>query len=132
MMKSEALRNIKTMRQIRNSLNAARSEKLRTSNSLSRSREELEHLESLTDSRLEQILAKERERARAFDTSVEKSRQRLIKSREKLAATINKNRALTDLRHQLQRARWDGNDPTLPKVDEPSSRQKLHQMELRY
>lgn len=132
MIKSEALRNIKTMRQIRNSLNVARSEKLRTTNSLSRSREELEHLELLTDSRLEQVLAKERARVAAFAASVEKSRQRVIKSREKLAATINKNRALTDLRHQQQRARWDGNDPALPKDDEPSSRRKFHQMELRY
>ena len=131
-MKSEALRNIKTMGQIRSSLDVTRGQKLRTTNSLSRSKEELEHLELLTDRRLGQVLAKERARFAALDASVKKSRQRLIKSRERLAATINKNRAITDLRHELQRARWEGNDPAPLRTEQSSSQHNLRQMELRY
>lgn len=132
MMKSEALRVIKTARQINAGLDVIKNRKIRTTNSLSRPREELEHLELLTDRRLEQVLAKERARFAALDASVKKSRQRLIKSREKLAATINKNRAITDLRHELQRARWEGNDPAPLRIEQSSSQQKLRQMELKY
>lgn len=131
-MESEALRDVRTMRQVKTSLDVARRQKLRTTNSLSKTREEIEYLESMTDSRLGQVLAKEKARFAAIDASVEKSRQRLIRSREKLAATINKNRALIELRHELQRARWEGRDPMLPKVEQPKPEQNLRQIELRY
>jgi len=131
-MESESLRDVRTMRQVKTSLDVARRQKLRTTNSLSKTREEIEYLESMTDSRLRQVLAKEKTRFAAVDASVEKSRQRLFRSREKLAATINKNRALIELRHELQRARWEGRDPMLPKVEQPNSEQNLRQMELRY
>lgn len=131
-MESEALRKIRTMRQIKTSLDVARSQKLRTTNSLSKTKKEIEHLESLTDSQLEQVMERERKHFIALDASVEKSKERVIKSREKLAATINKNRTLTELRHELQRARWEGRDPMLPKVEQPNPEQNLRQMELRY
>jgi hypothetical protein len=131
-MESEALRNIRTMRQIKTSLDVARSQKLRTANSLSRTKEEIEHLELLTDSRLEQVLAKERARFAAFDASVEKSRQHVIKSREKLAATINKNRALTKLRHELQRARWEGKDSASPSREQSNPVEDLHSLDIEY
>lgn len=132
MMKSEALRNIKTTRQINTGLDMVKNRKIRTTNSLSRPREELEHLELLTDRRLGQVLAKERARFATFDASVKKSRQRLIKSRDRLAATINKNRALTNLRRELQRARWEGNDPAPSRTGQSSSQHNLRQMELKY
>ena len=131
-MKSEALRVIKTMHQINTGLDMVKNRKIRSTNSLSRSREELEHVELLTDRRLGQVLVKERARFATFDASVNKSRQRLIKSRERLAATINRNRALIQLRHELQRARWEGNDPAPLRTEQSYSQQKLHQMELRY
>jgi hypothetical protein len=132
-MESEALRKIKTMRYIKTSLDVVRTNKIRRTNSLSKSKEEVNHLESLTDRQLEEILAKERKRIAAFNSSVEKSRQGIIKSRERLAVTINKNRALIELRHQLQRAHWEEkNDPTLPKVEQPNSQRNLHEMKLRY
>jgi hypothetical protein len=132
-MESEALRKIRTMRQIKTSVDVARSQKLRTTNSLPKTKEEIEYLESLSDSRLvEQVLQKERKRFAALDASVEKSKERLIKSRGKLAATINKNRALTELRHELQRARWEGKDPTLPKTEQTIFEQDLRQMEVEY
>ena len=130
-MKSEALRNVRTMRQVKSTLDVARGQKLRTTNSLSKTRGEVEYLESLTDRQLEQVLEKERRRSAAQEASINKSRQRVLKAREKLAMTINKNRALTELRHELQRARWEGKDPTAPKTD-TAPEQNLCQIELRY
>ncbi len=130
-MKSEALRNIRTIRQVRTSLDVARSEKPRTTNSLSKTGEEVAHLESVTDRRLPQILEKERRRFNAQETSVNRSRQRLLKAREKLAMTINRNRALTELRHELQRARWEDDDCAVSGAKTPA-RGPNHQIELRY
>jgi len=132
-MKSEALRNVRTVRQVKTSLDVARGQKLRTTNSLSKTREEVEYLESLTDWRLEQVLEKERRRFAAQEASINKSRQRVLRAREKLAMTVNKNRALTELRRELQQARREGNDPVAPKAETPAvSEQNLRQIELRY
>lgn len=131
-MKSEALRNIRTLRQVKTSLGVTRSEKLRTTNSLSKTREEVEYLKSVTDPRLDQVLEKEKRRFAAQEASVRKSRHRLLKARERLAMTVNKNRALTELRYQLQQARWAGKDPVAPKVEIPAPEQNLRQIELRY
>jgi predicted nucleic acid-binding Zn-ribbon protein len=131
-MKSEALRNVRTMRQIKTALDVARGQKLRTTNSLSKTREEVEYLESLTDRRLEQVLEKERRRFAAQEAAIGKSRQRVLRAREKLATTVNKNRALTELRRELQQARREGNDPVAPKVEMPAPESSLRQIELRY
>jgi hypothetical protein len=131
-MKSEALRNVRTMRQVKTSLDVLGKQKPRTTNSLSKTREEVERLESMADRQLEQVLTKEKARFAALDASVERSRQHVIKSREKLAATINKNRALTELRHELQQARWEGRDPAPPKAEPPAAEQGLRQIELKY
>jgi hypothetical protein len=131
-MKSEALRNIRTIRQVKTSLDVTRSEKLRTTNSLSKTREEIEYLKSVTDPRLEQVLEKERGRSVAQQAAIRRTQQRVLRAREKLAMTINKNRALIELRRELQQARWEGKDPVAPKAEMPASEQNLHQIELRY
>ena len=107
-MESEALRHIRTMRQLRTGLEMADCRPVRTTNSLSKTAEETARLGSLTDRRLERVLARERQRSATLEASAAKSRRRLLKSREKLAITVNQNRALTALRHELQRARWQG------------------------
>jgi hypothetical protein len=118
-MQSEALRNVRTMRQVKSSLDIARHQKSRTTNSLSRTEEEAAHLLSLSDPQAGQILAKERRRSAAMEASVDKSRQRLLRARDKLAATINKNRALTELRHELQQARFEGKNHLPEKMKTP-------------
>jgi hypothetical protein len=128
-MKSEALRNLRTMRQIRTDLDLARGRRLRTTNSLSKTPEELAHLGSLRDPKTEQILIKERARFARYPASVEKSRARLLNSREKLAMTINKNRALTELRHELQRTWWEEDPPPPPQT---SRQGRFHETEFRY
>ncbi|MBI4296131.1 MAG: hypothetical protein HY667_03325 [Chloroflexi bacterium] len=129
-MKSEALRNIKTMRQVKTSLEVAREQRFKTTNCLSRTRDEIEHTESLTDHRLGQVMAKEKRRFAVNEAAISKWRQRVLISREKLSLTLNKNRALTQLRHQLQRSRWENDDTTTPKTQTP--RQRNHQVEFRY
>ncbi len=131
-MKSEALRNIRTMRQVKTGLDVLRSQRPRTANSLSKTSGEIEYLESLTDRRLGQVLGKERMRFAAQEASINKSRQRVLRAREKLAMTVNRNRALTELRHELQRARWEGNNPAALKVEMPSVKPNLRQVELKY
>jgi hypothetical protein len=131
-MKSEALGNLRTMRQVKTGLGLAKGQKLRTTNSLSRRKEEIEYLASLSDRQLERVLAKERGRFAAFDASVKRARQRVLRARERLAMTINRNRALTELRQELQQARWQENDPPAPKAEQLMPEQNLRQVELKY
>jgi hypothetical protein len=131
-MQSEALRNIKTMRQVKTGHDLARNQRVRTTNSLSRTEEEAAHLLSLADRQAEQILAKETKRFAAMEASIEKSRGRVLKAREKLAATINRNRALTELRHELQRARWGKRDSVPLKIEPPAKGENLPRMKVNY
>lgn len=131
-MPSEALRNIRTMRQIKTSLDLAKNERVKTTNSLSKTEEEVARLQFLSDRQIEQILTKERQRSAALEIAVGKSRRRLVKAREKLAATINKNRALTELRHELQQARWEGRDSAPSKKAPLNKDGSLHRVELEY
>ncbi|MBI4302920.1 MAG: hypothetical protein HY665_01075 [Chloroflexi bacterium] len=134
-MGSEALRNIRTMRQVKTRLDIARTQKTKTTNYLSRTKEEIERLEAISSGRTAQVLAKERVRSAAYDASVEKSRQRLLKSREKLANIINRNRALTQLRHELQQARWQKVDQppsAMPTAKGETSHAGLRETELKY
>ena len=131
-MLSESLRNIRTMRQVKASLDLAKNQRVKTTNSLSKTEEEVAHLQILSDRQIEQILAEEMKRSAATEAAVDKSRRRLIKAREKLAATINKNRALTELRHELQQARWEGRDSVPSKKVPLNESENLRRMELEY
>jgi predicted nucleic acid-binding Zn-ribbon protein len=131
-MESEALRNIRTMRQLKTGLDIAKSRKPRTTNSLSQTTEEVGHLESLADRQLKQILAKEKNRFTAREAAVDKSRKRMLRLREKLAVTINRNRALTELRYKLQQAHWGRKGLAVPTSEPPAAKQGLHQVELKY
>ena len=145
-MQSEALRNIRTMRQVKTSLDLAKNQRVKTTNSLSRTEEEAAYLLSLSDPQVGQILAKERKRFASHQAAVEKSRQGLLKARDKLAATINKNRALTEVRHALQHSPLERRNPTPEKAPVPTQepklptqkpklrtrKPKLHQVKLKY
>jgi hypothetical protein len=131
-MQSEALRNVRTMRQVKTSLDLANNQRVKTTNSLSRTDGEVAYLKSLADGQVGQILSGENKRFAAMESAIDKSRQRLLRAREKLAATINKNRALTELRHELQRSRFEGKNPVPLKAEIPTRKPKLHQVELKY
>jgi predicted nucleic acid-binding Zn-ribbon protein len=131
-MESEALRNIRTMRQVKTSSDVMRRQKIKTTNSLTRTQDETERLQSLADRLVGQTLAKESKRFAALEESIGKSRGRLIKAREKLATTINKNRALTELRYELQRAHWEGKGPATLKKEQLTEGGNLRRMTMKY
>jgi hypothetical protein len=130
-MNSEALRNLRTMRQIRVGLDLIKKQKIRTTNSLSKTCSEVQYLQSLTDPKTERILAKEKRRFFAQQLSINKSRQRLLQTRNKLAATINRNQALMELRHDLQRGLWERRGHVVRKT-EPVTEHEPRRVELRY
>jgi|WetSurMetagenome_2_1015567.scaffolds.fasta_scaffold291583_2 hypothetical protein len=137
-MKSETLHNIRTMRQVKNSLEVAAKQKIRTTNSLSKTAESIEYLESIgTDSTPTlQVLARERARAARFEASVERSQRKLLRSRVKIAGIVNRNRALTRLRHEIQRERDGRKDPPsligISVKPENPNFSNLHEIELKY
>jgi hypothetical protein len=137
-MKSETLRNIKTMRQVKTSLEVARHHELKTTNKLYKTAEEIEELESMSleDKQIAQILAREKARAAKFEASVDKSQRKLLASRKKLAVVINRNRALTELRHEIQMQRDQMKNPQpnplLTLKAEKIKQGKLVGLELKY
>jgi LPS O-antigen subunit length determinant protein (WzzB/FepE family) len=138
-MQSESLRNIKTMRQVKSSLEVANRQKIKTTNSLFKTDEESNLLETvgLGSGQTAQVLAKEKMRAAKFEASVERSRQKLLKSRKKIAGLVNRNRALTNLRHEIQHNRESVKiAPAVsrisPALTEIPAHNTLHKIELRY
>ena len=137
-MKSETLRNIRTMRQVKSSLEVAAHQHFRTTNSLFKTAEEIKELESegLQDNRTAQILARERARATKFEASVDRSQRKLLNSRKKIAGLVNRNRALTTLRHDIQHER-DLKKSLTPAIPETANTEKsaagsLRGIELKY
>ena len=137
-MQSEALRNIRTMRQVKTSLNIARCQKPKTSNSLSKTKEERESLGSAMDLRaLGLEVRREKEKFARQDATVEKFQKNYFVAREKLAARINGNRAMMELRHELQERRRRGESPDPERCNPkeakpPTSEGSFNEVELRY
>jgi hypothetical protein len=137
-MESEALRNIRTLRQVKSSLEVAAKQRIKTTNSLYKTAEEIDHLESLGLDSLQtaQVLDKEKARAAKLEASMDRSRQKLLKSRDKIACLVNRNRALTTLRHQIQQDRDRKKSPSAlakPLVKQGNSDySRLRGVELKY
>jgi hypothetical protein len=102
-MESEALRGIRTTRNMKSSVEVAARRKPKTTNSLGKTKEDIRLLESVDDVSTRGLLREERKRFAAREASVQRVRKRLLRFRKKLAVTVNRNRALMDLRHELQR-----------------------------
>jgi hypothetical protein len=137
-MESEALHNIRTMRQVKTSLEMAAKQKFRTTNSLSKTAESVEYLESIGQRSAPtlQVLAREKARAARFEASVERSQRKLLRTRIKIAGVVNRNRALTRLRHEIQRERDGRKDPPsaigIPVTPENPNFTHLHGIEMKY
>lgn len=134
-MKSESLRGLKTARHIKSGLDLCRDRRVKTTNSLRKSPQELEMVLP-EDRALEGMLEKERRRFASQITAVERSRQGMLRLRRKLALTINRNKALMELRRELQLAQWE-DDPqdrrSKERVDERDpSEEEVSQVELEY
>lgn len=134
-MESETLKNLRTMRQVKTSLGTTRLNRVRTSNFLFGSGNSDVEPVNTADVTLRKVLTRERARMAAYQASIEKTQDRILEMRKKLAAVIKRNQALTELRHELQQARWQDKNPT-PSTPTPSAppaaRNKFNELEVRY
>ncbi|HCJ79558.1 MAG TPA: hypothetical protein DHV84_06195 [Desulfotomaculum sp.] len=99
------------MNHTRNSSQIRGVKNIKTVSSLFLTEKEREHLDTVIDKR---VLAKEEIRERLKfarqDAAIKRFRKNYYKAREKLAATINKNRHLMKIRFSLQRNRQREDD----------------------
>jgi hypothetical protein len=101
-------------------------------------REERESLEWAMDfSALGREARREKDRFARLDSAREKFRENYFKARERLAAKINKNKALMELRRELQQSRRDGEEPEAQtpnsgEVKLPAGENTFNHVELRY
>jgi hypothetical protein len=129
---------IKLLAHTRNSIDIPGVRDIRTASSLFMTKEERESLELAMDFRaLGPEARRERDKFARQDAAVEKFHKNYLKAREKLAARINKNRALMALRQELQKRRRTGQAPDLEgcntKEAKPSINQgNFNEIDLRY
>ena len=129
---------IRLMGQTKNSSDMPAGRNIRTASSLFMTREERESLASAMDFRALGIdTRREIDNFARQDAAVEKFQKNYYKARERLAATINKNRARIELRQELQQRRRMGEEPDLKgrnaKEAKPSvSQGGFTEVELRY
>ena len=139
-MKRKSPGYIKLMAHSRNSWDIRGLKDIRTISTSSSfmSDEERESLGSAMDFRaLGPEVRRERDKFARQDAAVEKFRKNYFKAREKLAGKINKNRALMELRHELQQRRRMGEDPASQasnsgEVKLPVGENSFNEVELRY
>ena len=137
-MKRKSPGYIKLMAHSRNSNDIPRVRDIRTASSLFMAREERESLGSAMDFRaLGLEVGREKDKFARQDATVEKFQKNYFVAREKLAAKINKNRAMMELRHELQERRRRGESPdpegcNTQEAKPPTGERSFNEVELRY
>jgi hypothetical protein len=137
-MKNKAPGYIKLLDHSRNSTNIRGVRDIRTASSMFMTREERESLGSAMDfSALGREARREKDKFARMDSVQEKFRENYFKARERLAAKINKNKAMVELRHELQQSRRDGEEPEAQtpnsgEVKPPVGENSFNHVELRY
>ena len=137
-MKNKAPGYIKLLARSRNSTNIPRVRDIRTASSLFMTSEDRESLGWAMDFRaLGREARREKDKFARQDAALEKFRGNYFKARERLAATINKNKAMMELRHELQQRRRDGEEPEAQtpnsgEVKPPVGENSFNHVELRY
>jgi len=114
-MKHESLVAIKTFRDFRTGLENRSERKIKTANSLCRTKKEQKILESLIDDQeLSHAIQKDIQIFAQQDLAIKKSQEKILKIRDKLAKTVNKNKQIIKFRRQkLQKGSW-GKDHSSP------------------
>ena len=137
-MKKKSPGYIKLMAHSRNSNDIPGVRDIRTASSLFMTREERESLGSAMDFRALGLAARrEKDKFARQDQTIAKFKETYFKAREKLAATINKNQAMMEVRHELQQRRRAGEEPASPasnsgEVKLPVGENSFNHVELRY
>jgi len=129
---------IRLMGQTRNNSDIPGVSHIRTARPMFMTDEERDSLASAMDFRALGIdTRREIDKFARQDAAVEKFQKNYFKARERLAAKINKNRALMELRHELQRRRRMGEDPdpggcNTKEAKSPIDQGGFNEVELRY
>jgi len=129
---------IRLMGQTKNSSDMPAVRNIRTASSLFMTREERESLKSAMDFRaLGREARRERDKFARQDAAIAKCQENYYKARERLAGKINKNRALMELRYELQQRRRMGEDPdpggcNTKEAKSPIGQGGFNEVELRY
>ena len=129
---------LRLMAHSRNSTDIPRVRDIRTASSLFMTKEERESLGSAMDFRALGLEARrEKDKFARQDATVEKCKKNYFIARDRLAAKINKNRAMMELRHDLQERRRRGESPdpegcNTTEVKPPIGEGSFNMVELRY
>ena len=132
------LGKIRLMGQTKNSSDIPGMRDIKTVRSLFLTREERESLASAMDFRaLGREARRERDKFARQDAAIGKFQKNYFRARERLAAKINKNRAIMELRHELQQRRRMGEDPdpggcNTKEAKSPIGQGGFNEVELRY
>lgn len=103
-MKHESLVAIKTFRDFKTGLENRSERKIKTANSLFRTKKEQKILESLLDDKeLSHAIQKDIQRFAQQDLAIKKSQEKILKIRDKLTKTVNKNKQIIEWRQKLQK-----------------------------
>lgn len=102
-MKSEALTNLRTMRHIKSTADVFRGQRARTTGDLFRAFDNNNVPDVEKDHNFQIVIDREKRRFASRLSSVERARNRLLNARKKLSSIICKNKALMELRRELQR-----------------------------
>jgi hypothetical protein len=117
-MKHESLVAIKTFRNSKTGLENRSERKIKTTNSLFRTKKEQGILESLIDDQeLSQSMQKDIQRFAQQDLAIKKSQAKILKIRDKLAKTVNKNKQILELRQKLQKGSWKEDHSSPQKIN---------------
>jgi hypothetical protein len=129
---------IKLLGHTRNSPDIRGVRDIKTASSMFMTKEERESLELAMDFRVLGIdTRREIDKFAHQDAAVERFKKNYFRARERLAAKINKNRALMELRHELQNRRRMGEDPDLEEGNTKEAKPSIGQggfneIEVRY
>jgi len=106
-MKHESLVHIKTFRDFKTGFENRNERKIKTTNSIFRTKKEQKVLESLIDGQgVNQVIQKDIQRFARQDLAIQRSQEKTLKIRHKLAKTVNKNMQIIELRQKLQKGSW--------------------------
>ena len=108
-MKRESLVNIRTVREVVSSLDKARLQSFKTTNLLARGNKEPQPL--VNQGVIAAALALERRRFDKRMACLERSQNKILKARQKLANTKEKNRQIMGLRLSLYKQYWKETSP---------------------
>jgi len=117
-MKHESLVHIKTFRDFRTGLENRSERKIKTTNSIFGTKKEQKILESLIDDQeLNKANQKDIQRFVQQDLAIKKSQEKMLKIRDKLAKTVNKNIQIVELRQKLQKGSWKNENSSPQKTN---------------